>query len=113
MFKLSTTPTYFATVSVEFPDGDGKTKRATFDAEFRRLSQSELESFQQRVSDGILTDSGFAAEVLVGWRGVKDEDDSDLPFSEANRERLLDIYPVRPSVIKAFYESIAGAKAKN
>lgn len=113
MFKIATSQTYFFPVAVELPGDNGKTSKVTFDAEFRRLTQTQLEDFTGRVKDGSLTDDAFVREVLVGWKGVQDEDGNDLPFSEGNRDMLMDIYPVRSSVIKAFFESISGARAKN
>ncbi len=113
MFKIATTPTYFAPVVVDMPIGGGKTQKFTFDAEFRRLTQSELKDIQAQASSGEITDERFAREVMIGWRGVQDEAGTELPFSEGNCDMLLNIFPVLPSVVKAFYASLSGAAVKN
>lgn len=113
MFKVVTTPTYSATVSVEVRGENGGIARQSFDAVFKRCTQTELEDLHQAVTSGKLSDQDLVREILVGWKGVVDEDGSEMPFTPASRDRVLDIYPVRPSVIDTFFKTIGGARAKN
>ena len=112
MFKIEQKPTYTGRVEVFSPRDGGKYQKGTFTAEFKALAQEEIDSILGDLRDG-RPDSDFALECLVGWKGVQDEDGNELPFSDSTRDQVLDIYPVLPSVIKAFYESLSGARAKN
>lgn len=109
MFKVSVSASYFAPVAIELPGGG----KAAFDAQFKRLTQAEMDKLVERINTGDLDDARLVDEVFVGWVGVADEDGEALDFSETNKQRLLDIVPVRACVIKAFFESFAKAKAKN
>jgi len=126
MFKLAVNPTYTATVKVAIPSDGGKTIQREFQAEFKRLTQSELDEINDRLlgfksKEGEedyeeverLTDDELVRMVMVGWAGVQDESGADLEFNEANLSALLDVFPVRPSIVKTFFATIGGAKVKN
>jgi hypothetical protein len=112
MFKLSQSETYFWPVTVEVPMDGGKFDKQTFDAEFKRLDQTRLKEIYEKAGAGELTDASIAAEVLAGWKSVSDES-GDVPFSETSKQKLLNVPLVTGSVVKAFFESIAGSKRKN
>lgn len=112
MFKIVQNPTYTWPVTVELPTDGGKTEKATFDAEFKRLSQSRVEEIKQAVERGEMRDADLAREALVGWSGVVDEN-GQVPFSEKARDQLLDIPMVATAIIMALLGSISGAKRKN
>lgn len=109
MFKIATTTTYTAPVTVELP---GSKTKQVFDAEFKRLSQPELTDLTGRIDRKEIDDDTFIDEVLVGWKGVSDEH-GEMEFTAANLESLLKIYPVGRCIINAFFSSLAGAKQKN
>lgn len=110
MFKIALTETYEHPVIIEIP---GDKKRHEFTGTFRRFSQSELDDLREQIQDAQLDDAQFCREVLVGWKGVRDEDGAEIEFNSGNQDKLLDIYPVASSIVQAFYASIAGAKLKN
>lgn len=109
MFKIAVTETYLAPVTVELP---GSKTKHVFDAEFRRLSQPELDALLAGVREGGLDDAGFCRAVICGWKGVADEG-GELEFGAANLDRLLEIYPVARCIAEGFFASIAGAARKN
>lgn len=116
MFQLSTNPatqTYLSTVRVEMPGDNGKKKTNEFNARFKRLSQSELDDLSKRLQEGEVNDAGVINEVMVGWDGVKDESGNDVEFNADNLAALLDVHPVRPTLVKAFFVSVYGAATKN
>lgn len=110
-------------VKVAFVDGNGKAMPKTFIAHFPRLSQSEIDEIVKRAklteeadSDSVddkLTDDELARKVLIGWDEVIDDQGQPVEFSPAMRDKLLEIFPVRPSVVKAWFESVSGVKRKN
>lgn len=112
MFKIVQTPTYTWPVTVELPTDGGKTEKATFDAEFKRLTQSRVEEIRQAVERGEMKDSDLVRESLVGWAGVVDAD-GDVPYSESARDQLLDIPTVSAAIILALLGSLSGARRKN
>lgn len=112
MFKIVTTTEYTWPVSVQFPVDGGRTEKATFDAKFKRLTQTRLGELREAIEKGTTSDVEIARDVLVGWSGVSD-DKGEVPYSEAARDTLLDVPLVAASIVMAMFESIAGAKRKN
>lgn len=113
MFRIDSSSSYAWPVAVSHLTEDGKTKNADFTARFKRLPQSQVDDLRERAIAGTIPDRELAETVLVGWEGVQDETGNALPYSEENRAALLDVVPVRPSVIKAWFDSISGAPRKN
>lgn len=112
MFKIADKNTYRWPVTVHIPQDGGKFTKATFDAEFQALPQNELD---QIVRDAVAgdPDASVAARCLCGWKGVQDADDTELPYSDGAKDRLLNITYVRAAVVQAYFESIGGARRKN
>lgn len=112
-FTLKRDDRFLWPVSFDVPIDGGKFKRETFDAEFRRLSQSRLSEITKQVRSEEVSDLDIAREVLVGWAGIKDDDGEDVPFSESAREQLLDVPMLATAIVAKYFESLQGAKAKN
>lgn len=112
MFKLIQPSSYTWPVTVELPVDGGRVEKATFDVEFKRLSQSRLEEIRGLVERSEIRDVDLVREVLVGWSGVTDGSDP-VPYSEAARDQLLDIPMVAASIVMALFQSISGARRKN
>lgn len=115
MFQIATQSDHIVyPVTVKFLDGNGKTVPKKFRAHFVRLSQSELDDLIEKSQNKEISDADLADRVFVGWDDVTDDNGQPLEFTPALRDQLLDIYPTRPSVIAAWFESITGgAKRKN
>lgn len=113
MFVISQKATYTWPVQVEFPTDGGKTDRQTFDAEFKRMTQTRINEIRALIEKGETTDNDLAREVLVGWEGVNDDGGNAVPFSERSRDQLLDIPLVAAAVVMAWLGSLAGVKRKN
>lgn len=120
-FKVSSvTPTYRWPVKVVIADDGGHRSIHTFDAEFRRLSQSRIDEIRALVRDiergrvdDDYSDQDAAREILAGWDGITDDNDKAIPFSEAALARVLEIPTVAGQIVKAWFESLAEAKRKN
>jgi hypothetical protein len=113
MFKLDPSPSYTWPVTVPQLTEDGKANTAEFTARFKRLPQSEIDGILKRTQAGELSDEALAEMILVGWDGVQDANGQPLPVSPETRKTLLDVVPVRPAVIRAWFESVSGAPRKN
>jgi hypothetical protein len=112
MFKLIQPTSYTWPVTVDLPIDGGRTEKATFDAEFKRVSQSRLEEIRGQIERNEIRDVDLVREVMVGWSGVTDGD-NPVPYSEASRDQLLDIPMVASGIVLALFQSISGAKRKN
>lgn len=108
-FKIAQSETYTDTVIVIMP---GSRVKNSFDVEFKRLPQSEVDALMKRIREGDMTDTDLCRDVIVGWRGVSDEA-GELPYSETNRDKLLEVFPVPRSIVECFFSGISGAKQKN
>lgn len=113
MFVLSQSNSYKWPVSVEFPVDGGKFEKQTFDAEFKRMTQTQIESVRKQIEEGSTTDRDLAKSVLVGWSGITDGEGDDVPYSDGSRDQLLDIPLVAAAICFAFIGSLAGKKQKN
>lgn len=118
-FVLKQSATYSWPVTLRLPVDGGRYEKQTFDAQFRRLSQSRINEIQdlvrakQRGDDVDLTDQSVADEVLAGWAGVQDDDGEEVPFSATVKAELLNIPAVASGIVVAYFESVTGNKAKN
>lgn len=113
MFKLAQSTSYKWSVKIELPVDGGKFEKATFDAEFKRISQTRINELRTEMEKPGYSELDLAKEVLIGWNGVVDSDGNEIPFSEGNRDKLLDIPTVAVAIGMSFFESLAGAKRKN
>lgn len=111
-FVISQSSTYTWPVTVEFPADGGRTERQTFDAEFRRLTQSRVRELADAIQSGELTDADIALEVMTGWSGVTDGD-AEIPFSDRNLRQLIELPLVASAIVVAFFGSLSGARRKN
>jgi hypothetical protein len=108
MFKVAINPSYFAPVDVQIP---GATKQ-TFDCEFKRMAQDEIDALMQKVKAGDLTDADICRHVVVGWKGIQDND-GDIQFSITALDDVLNIFPLARCIAEAFLVSLAGSRSKN
>lgn len=111
MFKLTKNPVYTWPVTVSIPQDGGKFLKATFTAEFRGLSQPEIDAAVQAGRDGD-TDLELCSQCLLGWKGVQDEDGQEKLFSDAAKAELLAVPYVRNAVVQAFFDSLTGGASR-
>lgn len=112
MFKLTQSATYTWPVAVHVPVNGGQYDKQTFDGEFKRLPDSRLKEIGRKVDAGEMPDSDFVREVMVGWCGIT-ADGVEVPFSNENLERLLEVPGVAGAVALAVIDSLSGLKRKN
>lgn len=54
-----------------------------------------------------------ARRILVGWEGIVDDEERQIPYSDAMRDQLLDMMFVRVPLLRAYVDAVAGAKRGN
>ena len=117
-FVLKQSSSYSWPVSFDVPVDGGRHEKQTFDGEFKRLPQSKIGPMVAEL--GKLEDLGeldriteIASDVLIGWSGINDDDGKEIPFSQKALEQLLEVPFLAVAVLKAYVDSIKGAKRKN
>ena len=111
MFKLDLSPTYYAPVSLPMLDGNGRLATHQFDACFKRRNQDELEATVKLFEAGDPGDQHIVAEELVGWRGVRDAADCELPFTPDNLAAVLRVAGMRKAIALAWWASLSPKEA--
>ena len=114
-FRFSKNATFQWPVVLMVPSakGSGKYDKQTFEAEFKYLSQERIDEIIKSARAEEINDNQVLDEVLAGWKGVQDDDGSELDFSPSNLELVLQIPGMRSAIVSAFFESLAGARRKN
>ena len=115
MFKLAQSPAYWWPVSFSLPsDTDpGKRQDHGFEAQFKRLDNAQYQALMERVESERLVDGLFCKEVMQSFRGVLDDRDTEIPFSEQALQQLMLVPGVAMATAKAFFASRDGAPEKN
>lgn len=106
--KITQSDTFRWPVKVNIPKDGGGYEVGTFDAVFKRLPRSEVEEIGTRVATGEITGLDAVRQILIGWSGVLG-DNEEIPFSEANREKFLEIPGVGLAIFRVFTNANNGA----
>ena len=121
-FILKQSDTYSWPITLVLPVDGGRREKHTFDGEFRRLPQSRINQIVKLArktdagyldDDEILDDQEAATELLVGWSGVVDDDNEEIPFSADKLKQLLEIPTIAGQIVRVWFDSIEVAKKKN
>ena len=121
-FVLSQSDSYTWPVTLVIPVDGGRREKHSFDAEFKRLSQTRINEIvrQAKESSGeiakdpaMLEDQTACAEILIGWSNVVDDKGDDVPFSIKALDQLLELPTIAAQIIRAWSESLEVAKRKN
>jgi hypothetical protein len=115
MFKLSSSPTYWRTVTLRQPDSDKVDGwiEQPIEVRFRWLGTDADEALMQRVKDEKLPDVEVAPLVAEGFRGVADAAGQPLSDTPENFARLLREPAVASCIVREYFASRAEAVAKN
>jgi len=112
-FTLNQNNSYKWPVKIDIPVDGGKYEKHTFDAEFKRVTQTRIRQIGEQIENNEITEADLLNEVLLGWEGINDEDGNAIKFSQKSLADLVDIPMLATSISKSFFDSIAGAKRKN
>jgi hypothetical protein len=108
-FKLTQSPTYKTTVTVNVPNGSGGFDKSTFVAEFKRKTTAELADLRSLN----LTNDELVRKVLVGWEMTDEDTGEAVPFNKDTLGAVLAIAPTPLATTLAYWESVNGARSKN
>lgn len=91
-------------VNVEQPVNGGKVERSEFTAKFKVLTDSEFEKLANKAKTDVELVNGF----LIGWSGLVDESDQEIPYTAANTKALLGFPFVKNAIMKSYNSARAG-----
>jgi hypothetical protein len=106
-FVIKKKDTFFWPVKVKAPIDGGKYEEQEIQVEYRRLKMSEVNKLQTQ--DGV----SFCKSIIAGWKDVRSEDGTDVPFTDTALEALLDQYGFANQIARQYFEAMAGAAEKN
>ena len=113
MFKIKQSKTFVWPVKITVPIDGGKYTTSTFDVEFDRISQSEVEKLATSIQNEEQTAIQIVKNIVIGWPDGSVTDGTDnIPFSDSALDELLDVPGVASAVITAFLEAYNGQAAK-
>jgi hypothetical protein len=137
MFVLDQSDSYFWPVSVELP-ANGSKKTFTFDAEFKRLPQDEVEDLRQRhanqlakmrrwlsAMDGYSETEGESISevgdetrelcdaVLCGWAKVADAKGEEVEFNDASKRQMYRVQGAAAAILNAWFDSLGQPSEKS
>lgn len=119
-FKLIDQYLYWWPVKVSIPDPNrpGKFLSQSFEMQFEALSKSEAEKLDalaasiETVEERQEHDNAVIAQRCKNWRGVVDEDNQEVAFSDDAFAQAMEFGWFRVGVLEAYAESISGEKAR-
>lgn len=114
MLKIGQEDSFWYPVKVEIVCDGGRRNHYTFQAKFKRFKRDRFVSITERAATKELGDEELMRDVLLDWRDIEGEDGVPLPFNEGTRDQLLNMWPVLPALVEAFFDShTPGAARKN
>lgn len=125
MFVIKQSDSYAWPLVFKIPVDDGGYAEQSFTGEFRRLDTAaaeklsvEIQSYMRAAEVGFFPDdmrrpAAMAADVLVGWKGVKDGAGEDVKFTPATMKQALAVHGCAIGVLNAWSESLSGGRRKN
>lgn len=112
MFKITQSATYFWSVPIEIAV-DSKKIKQSLELEFKRILESEMIDYLEKVSKNEIKPIDFIKAIVVGWKNVVDNG-QPIEFSESMLERLVDNNGgAGGAIIEAFTASRYTASSKN
>lgn len=124
-FQLTRTPTFSWPLSFREPIDGGRYRQHTLTAVFKRVPQSRQEEIHlayqnlkadvsQDVKIHTIPTREIAAEILVGWSDIfEDDGTTQIPYSEEVKAELLEVPGLADVLVQTYIEAIEKAKAKN
>ena len=113
-FLEEVSDTYTWPVNAKVPVSGGKSTTIKFEAEFNRIERERMEHLMRRDDENNLVngDQEIIDEILVGIRARNDAGKTEEVPDDV-REKLFAVIGVRAAIIRAFFASLSGEKAKN
>jgi hypothetical protein len=112
-FVLKQSDTYVWPVTFDIPVDGGRHEKQTFDVQFKRMPQKWIRDIAKKIDADEVFDVDVAREVVLGWSGITDDAGKEVPFSQKALDQVLDVPTLASAMVLAYFNSVAGVKAKN
>ena len=124
MFILKKEATFTHPIVFYTPDDGGTQKKESFDAIFKIIPQSRINEIResadkkqkeldQGITDGEnISDVLIADEILIGWDGISDGENS-IPYTKATKKQILDVPMLANTLVDVYFKEITKQKTKN
>jgi hypothetical protein len=125
-YKLETTPRFSAEVTAEIPGDNGRATKVKYHVWFKRPTTDKFDEMVERINahkagnattaNGLLamSDQDVVDELLDGFGDdLFDDNGNALEFTSSNVKSLCAVFPMRPSIVSAFFDGFLKAKVKN
>jgi hypothetical protein len=106
-FRLTTSKTFKADVTVPVANDKGGYDDSTFVAIFEHTTTNECKELRP------LDNEALIRRKLKGWVMTDADTKEDVPFTPETLEAVLQIPPTPHRIAVAFWETVNGARAKN
>lgn len=103
-------------VSIEVPGDFGKTSKADFDVEYKRLPVSDARSLIEDIKNKTADEEAVLRDCVVNIQGIKDVDGNDIEFSSELLTKLIEEIYIRGPILAGFMDvnySLDKLRAKN
>lgn len=126
----TSSPAFFAPVTLKQLDAHGALKETKFDAQFKRIKQSAFDALmrenqlkqkqrQEAIDNGVDFSEQAKQEAvelinsyMIGWSGVQDEGQNNIPFSTNELAELCEEHTgLLVAIVQAFYASFSPSAA--
>lgn len=111
MFQLKPVNSIKCTVKVSVPGDYGKSTRADFDVEFKKLPLSEVKSLMESATNGDMKDFDVLADNIINIKGLKSEQGDDLEYSHDVLQAMLELEYVKTPLVDKFKEVQLGQES--
>lgn len=102
-------------VTANIDTDNGRTIKVPFVVTAKKPSFDERKDVAQKIDRGELLDEDLVAEYLLGWHGLKDQNDSEIDFNAETLGDLMAATEYRAALVRGLLTAILGkeAMAKN
>jgi|GEM_PF-2580549 len=90
---------------------NGSTLPVTWHAKYRKPPVAEAREIVQAFESGELTDESAMDRYLLGWRGLKGEDGTEIPYSPEVLKKAMQSREYRQALVGGFLEVLLGREA--
>lgn len=115
MFKFMQSPAYWwpATIKIPAEDDPGKMLVLSFEVQFKRETATEQQTRLDANRAAQQSDATYVRPLIVGFRKLLADDDTEVPFNADSLTELLDVPGAGTALARAYFESNSEAAAKN
>jgi hypothetical protein len=103
MFKLASDPTFTHVVRVQVPV-DGGHATETLRVTYRVIGTEALERYELNTSEGTRE---FLRATIVRLDDIVDETGAPVPYSDAVRDRVIDLPYARVAIVRGYFDGVA------